>query len=112
MEFDDFYLREMTRFTIRVLYEKFKITYRPIVYITALMAADVELDYYDALDVWSRKAPKILDQPSLDWMDAVQWHADFCYRILKAGAEPEEGLKKWFEDQAEEVRMLADRIYS
>ena len=112
MDIDDFYLREMTRFAVRVLYEEFKITYKPIVYIAALMAADVELDYYDALEAWSRMAHKVLRQPSLEWMDVVQWNADLGYHILKAGAEPEDGLKKWFEDQAEEVRMLADRIYS
>ena len=99
---------EWVRLAVRHLYEEFNITFKPIVYLVAVMAAFPEMDYWDVLIEWSRHAHKILRQPSLEWMNSIQWHSELCYRVMKSGAEPEAGLEKWFEDRAKEVRELAD----
>ena len=112
MEWDEKYDRDVVKMIIRYLYEDHNITYRPVVIIIATMAMIDDLEYWDALDEWSRKGYKIMDQPSLDWMTKTQWHAEFCYRVLKSGAVVEAGVDKWFEDRAKEVRELANRIFA
>jgi hypothetical protein len=112
MDWESEFDREVARATIRHLYANHNITYRPIVIVVATMAWDPDLKYWDALDEWSRRGYKIMNQPTLDWMGKTQWHAEFCYRVLKSGAVVEAGVDKWFEDRAKEVRELANRIHA
>ena len=93
------------RAAVQHLWQAHRITYRPIVMVVFGMALDERRTYEQVLQDWA-------DYEQVDeghhW-PACRWHSEICYRLLKAGAEPER-VSDWMKQQAKEVRELADRI--
>lgn len=104
---DELKERRRAREAVRHLWVNHGITYRPIVMVVYAMAICPAVPYRDVLDEWAKYDCKIIDMPT---MDAELWHSEFCRRLLLAGADVSEGVERWFEKRAEEVRSYADGI--
>lgn len=89
------------------LWQRYRVTYRPIVQIVAEMALDRSLRYAEALEDWA--TAKALETPYGCW-PSTRWHSEICYRLLKAGDECPGGAAAWMEARAKEVREIADRV--
>ena len=107
METKEDVMREarMSRAAVRHLWEKSKITYRPIVMVVFAMALDDRRTYEQVLQDWA-------DYEQIDeghrW-PASRWNSEICYRLLKAGVDTK-NVAAWMRQQAREVRELANRI--
>lgn len=95
------------RASVRHLWEAHRITYRPIVMVVFGMALDERRTYRQVLQDWADYEEV---KEGLHW-SATRWHSEICYRLLKAGVEPER-VSDWMKQQAKEVRELADRVSS
>lgn len=93
------------RAVVRHLWEKYRITYRPIVMVVHAMALDEKRTYRQVLQDWAEYEEV---QEGHHW-PASRWHSEICYRLLKAGADTD-SVPDWMQRAAEEVRELADRI--
>lgn len=84
-----------------------RITYRPIVMIVFGMALDERRTYEQVLRDWAE-----YEQVSeCHHWPARRWHSEICYRLLKANADTH-CVSAWMQQQAKEVRELADRIFA
>lgn len=90
------------------LWQKFRITYRPIVAIVADMAAD-GVSFEEALEAWAEG--EAIESVYGCW-PASRWRSEICYRILKGDGEVPGSLEAWFEARVEEVRAIADGVRS
>lgn len=93
---------------IRYLWMSYGMTYRPIIAILAVMAADEKRSFESALQWWALWEA---EGKPFAW-PASRWRSEICYRLLKAGQEAPGGLAAWFEARAKEVRDIANRICS
>lgn len=91
---------------IRHLWKDYRITYRPIISIVAVMAMDEARRLDDALQWWADF--EAVGKP-FAW-PATRWRSNICYRLLKVGQEAPGGLEQWFKDRAREVREIADGV--
>ena len=91
---------------IRHLWMSYGLTYRPIVAIVAVMAADEKRSLEAALEWWAEWEA---EGKPYAW-PAARWRSEICYRLLKVGQEAPGGLSGWFEARAKEVREIADRV--
>lgn len=100
-------LREarIARAAARYLWEKHQISHRPIIMVVFAMALDEKRTYRQVLKEWAAYEEV---KEGHHWT-ATRWHSEICYRLLKAGAEPER-VSDWMRQAAEEVRKLADGI--
>lgn len=107
MEIKEDVMREArtARAAVRHLWEKYRITYRPIVMVVHAMALDEKRTYRQVLQDWAAYEEI---QEGHHW-SACRWNSEICYRLLKAGAEPER-VSDWMKQTAKEVRELADGI--
>lgn len=96
---------------IRHLWQRHRITYKPIVTIVFDMALDSSRSYEAALEDWAATQCGPPEQPiagkRYSW-PASRWHSEICYRLLKAGEECPGGVAAWFKAEAKEVRQLAE----
>lgn len=93
------------RAAVQHLWQAHRITYRPIVMVVHAMALDERRTYRQVLQDWAEYEEV---KEGHHW-SASRWHSEICYRLLRAGAEPER-VSDWMKQQAKEVRELADRI--
>lgn len=89
---------------IRHLWQRHRITYKPIVTLVYDMALDSSRSYEAALEDWA--ATQTVG--GAWYWPASCWHSEICYRLLKAGEECPGGVAAWFETEAKEVRQLAE----
>lgn len=76
---------------------------RPVTMIVFDMAVSPGKPYKDSLLDWAAYE----DEPM--WT-AHRWHTEICFWLLKDGQEVPDGVAAWFEEQAREVRRLADGV--
>ena len=93
------------RAAVQHLWQSHRITYRPIVMVVFGMALDERRTYEQVLQDWAdyEQVGEGHHWPS------SRWHSEICYRLLKAGADTD-STAAWMQQQAKEVRELADRI--
>lgn len=106
MDTMDEILREAAtaRASVRHLWEAHRITYRPIVMVVHAMALDEGRTYEQVLQDWAA-----YEKVGGSYWPASRWHSEICYRLLKAGVELDD-VKDWMQQQAKEVRELANGI--
>ena len=93
---------------IHHLWIAYRLNYRPIVAIVAVMAMDEKRSFESALRWWAEYEA---EGKPYAW-PASRWRGEICYRLLKAGQEAPGGLSGWFEARAKEVREIANRVCS
>lgn len=90
------------------LWQRYKITYMPIVAIVATMAQDEIRGFEETLEDWAASNP-CLGEIAYHW-PASRWRSEICYRLLKAGEDAPGGVEEWFKARAKEVREIADGV--
>ena len=96
---------ETARAAVRHLWQSHRITYRPIVMVVFAMALDERRSYEHVLQEWAE-----YEQIEGGYWPASRWHSEICYRLLKAGVDAKGDAAAWMQQQAKEVRQLADGI--
>ena len=92
---------------VRIMWQDYGLTYFPIVAIVFGMAIAPGLTFEEVLDAWCSEGCELFDWPQID---SPQMRAMICAKLLAKLYDYPEGIDKWFEKRAEEVRKYADRV--
>lgn len=96
--------RLCARESIRHMWQKYGITYKPLVMAIFALASGQVPTYREALDCFCEYAQK------KGWgeLSAEQWHAEICRHLLGAGIDMPYGADAWIEECARDVAALAE----
>lgn len=90
---------------VRYLWEAHRMAYFPVVAMVYAMACEPGSSFDDMLWTWTEYDHKILGYPK---RPQEEWRSEVCRRLLMAGADTSEGIERWFEERAKEVREIED----
>lgn len=92
---------------VRIMWQEYGLTYFPIVAITFAMAMAPGLTFEEVLEIWCDEGCELFDWPR-DEPQRVR--ALICAKLLARQHDYPDGIEKWFDQRAEEVRKYADRV--
>lgn len=94
---------------VRTMWQEYGLTYFPIVAIVFGMAMAPSLTFEEVLDAWCDEGCELFDWPR---EDPPRLRSLICAKLLERLHDYPEGIDRWFEQRAEEVRAYADRVSS
>lgn len=92
---------------VRIMWHEYGLTYFPIVAIVFGMALAPDLTFDEVLDTWCDEGCELFDWPR---EDPRQMRTTICAKLLSKMEDYPEGVDRWFDRRAEEVRAYADRV--
>ena len=93
---------------VRIMWQEYELTYFPIVAIVFGMALAPGLTFEEVMETWCDEGCELFDWPR---EDPPRMRSTICAKLLEKWHDYPEGVDKWFEKRAEEVRTYADRVH-
>jgi len=92
---------------VRIMWQDYKITYFPAVAILFGMALAPDMTFEEVLEIWCDEGCELFDWPR---EDPSRMRNTICAKLLEKWEYYPDGVDKWFEERAEEVRAYADGV--